>query len=199
MCCLIVSKDGKKITEQEFYTSIDNNPDGVGIVHSNGTTFAMKKFLSEDLAFDYLMEEIPEGHRYIVHFRNASAGTVSLDNVHPFPVGNDTYMFHNGTLYAPELLHDIHSDTKMLARLLKKNNQPVIGNSVLGTLLSGFANPSKLAFFRKDGAYRIINFHLGIWEESRGIWFSNNGFREKNFYGKSKYQYSKGWAGGWTV
>ena len=106
-------------------------------------------------------------------------------------------MFHNGTLYATELVHDTHSDTKMLAIMLKKFKQPIFGNPIMANLLAGYVNPSKLCFFRKDGAYRIINFHLGVHEASRSIWFSNNGYREKNFYGKSKYQYSKGWAGSW--
>lgn len=199
MCCLIVSKDGKMITEKEFFTAVDNNPDGIGIAHSDGTTFGNKKFLSEDLAWEYFTDHMPTGHRYVIHFRNASAGTVSLDNVHPFPVGDDTFMFHNGTLYAPELCHDSHSDTKMLAIMLKKYKQPIIGNHILINLLSGYADPSKLVFFKKTGAYQIINFHLGIWEEARNIWFSNNGYREKNFYGKPKFQNGKGWNGGWAI
>lgn len=198
MCCLIVSKDGSTITEREFFTAVSNNPDGIGIVYSNGEDYKMKKFLDEELAYEYYLN-IPVGYRYALHFRNASLGEVTIDNVHPFNVGNDTVMFHNGTIYADELYHATKSDTRMLASMLQKYKQPIIGNTILVNLLSKYANPSKLVFFRKDGAYQIVNWHLGVYEKARDIWFSNNGYREKDFYGKKTNIYSPGFAGGWVV
>jgi predicted glutamine amidotransferase len=100
MCIIIHQRKGKRnVTREEFNTSWSNNPDGFGIMyHAYGSVLTGKALNIQD-AWDLYQEALERGGTdtdYVLHFRMATHGEVTLSNCHPFPCGNGKYLVHNG-------------------------------------------------------------------------------------------------------
>lgn len=109
--CIAIIKEGKNIISRDTLKKCSTiNPDGLGIFWLD--TGEIQKFRSKD--FQLLETKRP----FVAHFRLASVGDVRDENIHPFRIKGDEYLFQNGTNY--NLGDVVKTDTEHLAELLRK-------------------------------------------------------------------------------
>lgn len=191
MCWLVVKPANKQIPLEYVDTAQELNSDGYGLAwFDSNTELQVFKTLDYDEFKAKLAALTP--YDAVVHLRAASVGSVTLDNVHPFPIPTGV-MFHNGTIsslrpvknYAsgkwdytlnkwvdsPDSNCSDESDTLALANLISKctyshlsDIMPLIQHTVTTT-------SNKLVFAETDGQITIVNKSLG--NEEDGIWYSN--------------------------
>lgn len=109
MCLIYHSNEPLEEFEFNYYSIC--NPDGIGIYNYDKNkiykfnNLSYKKYLS-----------LAKG-KHIIHFRLATHGSKSIDNIHPFKIKNHLYLFHNGVINI-KTINDF-SDTKTLCHVLK--------------------------------------------------------------------------------
>lgn len=128
----------------------------------------------------------------LFHSRWATHGEYGPFNIHPFAVGEETVMAHNGVL--PGQYHPVKGDRRSDTRIFvdrvaanycdNPNGVPSRrGSKALGRLIG---SSNKLVFLSvKSGKpmVRIVNSHLGTSED--GVWYSNTGFmRGSSLWGR---------------
>lgn len=171
--CVIMIKDNDKQPDINLLQNASLlNPDGLGIVwlDTNNITYHD----SDD--FDILYTERP----YIAHFRYATVGEISIENCHPFPIGNTgEYLMQNGTI--KNLGDKSMTDTEHLASMLAEMPR-YLWRDVL--------EMTECRFVITDmHGYDVYNEHL--WHEYDGIWLSKD-----NVIPDFSYD-SYGWTDGW--
>ena len=191
MCWLVVKPANKQIPLEYVDTAQELNSDGYGLAwFDSNTELQVFKTLDYDEFKAKLATLTP--YDTVVHLRAASVGSVTLENVHPFPIPTGV-MFHNGTISSlrpaksysfgkwdytlikwvdsPGTNCNDESDTLALANLISKctynhlsDIMPLIQHTVTTT-------SNKLVFAETDGQITIVNKSLG--NEEDGIWYSN--------------------------
>ena len=142
-----------------------SNPDGVGILLKNGSKIDVLKDVDPWALIDSkdVIKDIKNSDTFVIHFRLATHGTVSLSNVHPFQIGEDSYLVHNGCL---SYLGDDHqSDTYQLADILKELS-PVSRYRLLNTLVQ--SGNGKFLTVSPDS---LVTY--GQFEKYLGVYVSN--------------------------
>lgn len=174
MCIIISKPKGKEIPRKHLENSRDNNKDGVGIMYAVDKKVVIEKWLDKD--YSKFLERLKalKDLNVVVHYRAASVGDVSLDNIHPFWVFEDKLaMCHNGTiLNCKELIREKESDTVAFARLLRDFPDDFLQREGLLLMMKSYiGTSSRIAFMDTNGTVAIMNSRLG--EEVDGIWYSN--------------------------
>ena len=185
MCIIIVGKGTAVPTEDVLEDCVISNPDGFGwaIVarHDDGTNRLITgRSMRDDTAIkEFLAAHSIMGERVlysVFHARIATNGTTTLDNCHPFQVGDDegTVLFHNGIMYECSRKDDPRSDTRIFAEewLPELGGHQVLDRPNTRDLVEGFAVGSKLviASVERDEPL-ILNEGKGQW--IKNLWYSN--------------------------
>lgn len=163
MCLLIVVPHGRLtpldtgiLARAQFV-----NPDGVGIATSRHS----RRWLDIDVPdIARITRTIDEP--YIVHFRYATHGSVTIDNVHPFATV-DGYLAHNGVI--PGYGNRYVSDTREYVNW-RIGAMPVDEIEERADEIKSEIGWSKLAIV---GRGRIVTIGDYIWHN--GIGYSNSG------------------------
>ena len=190
MCVLSFYRPGVMPNRECLENGADSNPHGHGYAIIAGSDVLTGHSMSADAAIEAFIRVRAE-HRdsyALFHSRITTDGATTLDNCHPFIVGDDprTVLAHNGILpkSARPGKTDARSDTRILA-------EELIPRGVFGhlgqrrarrrlaqwTLSEGYGN--KLVILTTDPRYGrnayVINEHLGEWSD--GVWWSNSSYR----------------------
>lgn len=176
MCVIIYKPKDKTIPKTDLEKAFEKNDDGFGIVwKDNENNLHMKKGL---FSKEQCIQEIESLNKFelVVHFRKVSRGDKTDENCHPFYVGNDTWMFHNGTITAIKVPDkDPKSDTILFAEMIRRNNLNIFNesgvNEDIKLLFDRFVSTDRLLFINKNNVVKI-----GNWTEIDGISFSNRSF-----------------------
>jgi hypothetical protein len=120
------TKVTEDIFQQLLYANTLRGDDSTGIIGiERDTTFHIAKDASPAWWFNeqYSKSKISKdmwsfGKAIIGHNRKKTIGVVSDDTAHPFVVGDDFAMVHNGTLYNHKALADTEVDSEALAKVL---------------------------------------------------------------------------------
>jgi len=171
---------GHVIPDEYIETSYFNNPDGLGISYiDNGELKIYKTLKFKHFKKQYKHITKNYGDKpMLVHFRAGTAGSVNLQNAHPFFIKDKEFAFcHNGTIYP--LTGDKNvSDTRRFNELvLKSLPDGFLKLKWLRNMINLFIGTSKLLFLDNKGNYDIIKEEAGIWDN--GIWYSNWYFKQK--------------------
>lgn len=118
MCQMFFKPAGMVITDNLFDSIWAANPDGFGAYNFAGKS--VFKTLDYNAAKQYLADNAQND--LFCHFRFATGGQISLDNVHPFDTGR-YIVFHNGILSGIKPTR-MKSDTAVLAKQL--NGAPLL-------------------------------------------------------------------------
>jgi glutamine amidotransferase len=206
MCNITYLKPGIEVPEDGIANATTWNDDGHGwgIAVDHGQMLT-GHYMQADEALDTFIaarRNYPDTHA-VFHSRLATHGTVTLENVHPFPVGRFAVVAHNGILPGkfqpnPEF-HGERSDTAVLAdfwlagrsqisgvwtRRERKRIARIIGTGNKLCILS--VSP----YLPEPRAY-LINGEQGYWDDKTGAWFSSTSYKSQWTPRKS------GWSGGW--
>lgn len=169
MCQIIYKPVGKAFNFSYLDKAQKYNKDGYGVMwYEDGTA---KKYTTLDYTTFKLVMRALEKKSCVVHLRNTTVGTTSLDNCHPFTIPTG-YMMHNGTIFSLKEYQSKQSDTAKLARILMNTSYTKISDvaPLLQCIIGDTIN--RLVFLEDSGEVTIINEDLGIWDE--GVWYSND-------------------------
>jgi predicted glutamine amidotransferase len=177
MCIAILQKAGSGLIDKDRLKNCwDNNPHGAGFMYANsGRIFCFKSFKFDKFYEAYKNDrEMHPDLTFVLHFRWASAGKISLDNTHPFMINDSSAFCHNGHLakYANDKKI---SDTRLFnSKILAKLPNGWQKNKAIIILLKQYTVGSKFIFLFADGSSLILNQKAGHWLDS--IWYSNYGY-----------------------
>lgn len=172
-----------------------SNPDGFGFAIHAGTAIIK----DHDMDFEKLwvrwseLTKIYNNNASLFHWRISTHGTTSVDNCHPFNVGdsNNVVLGHNGMLPITMPVNDTRSDTKLFAQYVL----PSLGGAVALDNPSVFKNiedwaiGSKLVVLSADPQtefdWYILNEKAGHW--AHDMWWSNSSYKQFQYHSYSGY------------
>ena len=183
MCIAIFKPKNKSIKKKYYKTSFNENPDGAGFLYVENNRITIHKgFFTFSEFWSAYSKLNTVNLPMIIHFRIATHGTIDKENCHPFIVNNELGFAHNGIIDIKTKGNE--SDTSAFnRRILKKiENLPYMLQNSDGVvkLMAKSVGSSKLVFLDVYGEHKIINAHLGTWEN--GSWFSNHSFKPRKKY-----------------
>ena len=206
--CLLTFIPGYVSPDMDRFTiAAQNNPDGFGfcILEKSGFVTAHGMNFSE-VADKFIDARTKHQGPAIFHFRWATHGSETVDNCHPFYLGNDplSMMGHNGILPVAIEKGDDRSDTRVFAQDI----MPAVGGITAlddddyFKRLSEWAKGSKLVFITNndDTKYEwyIINEKDGHWDKD--MWWSNYSYERARYTYSSLSSYNNygyGWRNSW--
>lgn len=151
--CLILRGTAAKILRLDIEYAEKLNPDGWGISDTrNRRTFSFNtnRTLRETLERGFELEI------YTVHFRMATHGVIDVNNAHPFDIGNDLLLFHNGIAHGFTRGPRTCSDTANLAKFLRNKPWRVIHKTLSSETTSRFM-VTRGASVRKFGKWNKVD------------------------------------------
>jgi hypothetical protein len=175
MCIAILNQSGI-ISESIIRTCANNNPDGMGMAWIENGSIRTFKSMKEVEKLISLYQSIRADNEFpiMLHFRIGTHGKKDISNVHPFHIGDNMVMCHNGIVDTP-ILHPDKSDTFHLSLFLSKLRtieNLIDVNSIEFLFTETFCGDySKLIFLDNDGRFSIANEDLGHWIGE--TWYSN--------------------------
>jgi predicted glutamine amidotransferase len=117
MCVILHRQADTIVDEKDIIEAYEYNPDGCGLMYkANGKIVAQKGLWT----LDYLLDKLHslENIEYALHLRIMTVGNINQQNCHPFKVGKNIYMMHNGTFKISQTNKDM-SDTWHVAKFLQ--------------------------------------------------------------------------------
>ena len=194
--CLLTFMPGDVMPDMSrFKEAAVNNPDGFGfaILEKKGFIKAHSMNFNE-LANQFVDARDKHKGPAIFHFRWATHGSETVDNCHPFLLGEDptSVVGHNGILNVKIPTNDKRSDTKIFA----EDIMPAVGgitsldDEKYFTTMEKWAGGNKLVFLthNDDAKYSwyILNSHLGDWDKD--MWWSNTSYNKYTYVLPKVYQ-----------
>lgn len=183
MCMLCVIPPHTIPSREKLEASALNNPHGFGfaIVVPEDMRIISERTMDPDEAINRFLElrgKYSTGYA-MWHARLATHGTMTVDNCHPFKVGESghTYLAHNGVLPIEDP-KDIRSDTRVFAEdiLAEIGGAPALDNPAIFEMIENFTSGSKVCVLTVDprAEYQCYLIHEEKgWREDNGIWWSN--------------------------
>lgn len=162
MCCIVDKPKGKTLSNRSIKLLWECNSDGVGIVLPQTKPEMIKGIMSLDDLYKVL--KIVDKFHCLIHFRMATHGSVTPENTHPFPMGKNRFLMHNGILTQYGSSGDKgKSDSAHLADDLAPLPSDAI-RRILNTITGKFAfidqgNVSLHGFFDEHAGKRFSNMH----------------------------------------
>lgn len=206
MCLLTFIPDYVSPDLERFAIAAKNNPDGFGfsILEKDGFLTGHGMNFSE-VANKFIDLRTKHQGPAIFHFRWATHGSETVENCHPFYLGQDptSMMGHNGILPVKIQAGDDRSDTRVFAQDI----MPAVGGITAlddddyYKRLSAWATGSKLVFLTNNEDTKhdwyIINEKDGHWDKD--MWWSNHSYEQRTYSYSSYSSYGYGYGGGWHM
>ena len=182
MCIAITKPAGVKPDYKAYQNGYDRNPDGWGfavpdrhkksvIIRKNTTSF--KDFWKQFKPF--------RDRPALVHFRIKTHGVIEKRNCHPFRVGSDLAMIHNGQLDIECNEMKDKSDTwhfvKQVLRPMYDDSPLFPWNVGCQFIAEQYIDYNKCAFLHADGDFAWWNKEAG-YEVKDGHWYSNKTYED---------------------
>lgn len=178
--CLLITGQAKTIRNVFLNTQgliddvYNNNPDGVGVMYSDGRKLSVSKFLPKNAdEVRQFITSLPNDDRSMaLHFRMKTHGLIDMENCHPYQVNSDTWLAHNGVLHTGNAADPDKSDTwHFINDYLSTVPTDTLHNPQFLRLVGEFINNNRFAIMSADGRLSVVNRQQGI--EVAGVWFSN--------------------------
>jgi hypothetical protein len=182
MCIAITKPAGVKPDYQAYKNGYERNPDGWGfsVPDKHGNSVIIRKDTSS--FNDFWKQFKPFRHRpALIHFRIKTHGVVEKRNCHPFRVGPDLAMIHNGQLDIACTEMTDKSDTwhfvKQVLRPMYEDSHLFPWNAGCQFIAEQYIDYNKCAFLHADGDFAWWNKEAGV-KAKDGHWYSNTTYEE---------------------
>lgn len=156
----------------------DKNSDGFGFMYSTTHKGQNKLKVVKQLprsAADVrkMFEALPNDDRMVAgHARMRTHGDINLDNCHPYPINDASWLMHNGILHTGNKKDTSKSDTwHFIEEFLKEAQPDTLHDPAMVKLLGEFIDNNRFAIMSADGRLSVVNKYQGL--EHAGVWFSN--------------------------
>ena len=168
------------------------NPDGWGVMYADGGDIFVERGMDKK---GYIEAVNRLSNRDLaIHTRiSTCAGTINLDNTHPFKVTRGLYLMHNGIL-SIDRPNKLMSDTWHFAQWLRPiiaANRNMLGKPKFQTFLEDkIGTNNKMVLMNGEGKVVILNEGQGSWY--KGLWLSNRHslYTPRCFSGKGRHNRS---------
>lgn len=175
MCVIAYVPKEKNVSDGDLEKCYEKNSDSIGYMFAHGGKIHIRKFLDFDLFLDsYKKEKEKYVADFALHFRIKTSGKIDLENCHPFLVGSQFALMHNGVISG--IGNDTKSDTNIFATeilgpLIEKYSG-LLEEPVFRTIVGSAIGPyNKLVLMKNDGSAYIVHEKQGDWID--GVWYSN--------------------------
>jgi predicted glutamine amidotransferase len=184
MCIIAVTEHPNLLSREIFENCWDNNNQGAGFAYVANKQIKVIKELTSFKRFWRLFQKhreiaIEEESPMLIHFRIASHGSVSINNIHPFFVNKNLVMAHNGILPIKE--DGKKSDTRTFCdQVLKQLPSGFEKVNAYTFLIEGWMGKgSKIAFLNTKK--EVVFLNESAWENEPKLKtkFSNRSFSYK--------------------
>lgn len=179
MCVAIVAKAGFTPERKVLKYCFDKNNDGCGYAFAKDGKVCVRRFLIQGFnkfwrSFQKDRQSLNQNDSILIHFRKKSAGDISIDNCHPFLIG-DAAAIHNGTLGGKWGDHEKSDTRHFCEEILSQLPEGFYHNSTLMSMLASYIKPSKMALLDFSGAVFILN--ADKWVEDGKNLYSNSDYK----------------------
>lgn len=179
MCIAIVKPAKVEIATERLEICFHNNPDGAGIAYYDdyGKLKIQKGFFKFN-KFLRAYNKVKENRKMLIHFRIKTVGDKNAANCHPFNIGGNSALVHNGTITSIKVEKE-RSDSSTLSSWLSELNQKHPGfalETATLQILESLIKPSRVAIMTP---MRFILLNKEAWKEDEGCFYSNDGFKAK--------------------
>ena len=166
MCQIIVKEPNHTIPINVLRNAFDNNPDGLGILSViDGKIHVVHSLASWNECLESIEAIMP--YKAIIHFRYGTSGGITKDNLHPFKLPNDWWLFHNGILDCVDYtqLKNGMNDTQLFIRthlneIMKHDSYNII--EYLDQLGMMIGEQNRMILVSDVGEFYYINRHTFV-------------------------------------
>jgi predicted glutamine amidotransferase len=185
--CIAILNQNHELSLETIGNSWHNNPQGGGLLFVNKKTNQLQSFKTFELRQFYKayleLLDVAKDNTMILHFRIATQGVKSLDNLHPFI--NDVSglgFVHNGIISQHCDRSSQKSDTALFNDVVvsKLTSDFVYDEDLQNRMTKYVGKWNKLIFMNDDADVTIINENQGEWVNDQ--WFSNDSWCTSNRY-----------------
>jgi predicted glutamine amidotransferase len=171
MCLAIYKPENAQVSRATLKKGSVSNSDGMGIVVATESAMIRYRTLKD---FDRFYQFYKEYEKYpmMIHFRWATVGRVSEENIHPFRIKDNLFMCHNGGFY--NFGNNEVSDTRAVAEELGKikDIEKCLRNKDVLDKADAIIGYQKVIMMDMKDFY-IFNENSGVWKDD--VWYSNSG------------------------
>lgn len=171
--CIAILNTIEPIKNEYIKNSWDNNEQGGGLLWTqDGALHSFKTYQYKTFLKKYKEIRKQTSGKIVLHFRIATSGFKSMDNLHPFLVNENLGFVHNGVLSG--LGNKDFSDTYQFNEMLKSLPIDFLNNPTILAFIEKYITSSKLIFLDSLDNATIVNEKLGHWIGSD--WYSNDSY-----------------------
>jgi glutamine amidotransferase len=177
MCVAIYIPAGATVAENILRGVFRRNDDGVGVAWSDGSKLDIWRTMNDINGVVSLVASLRD-YPVLVHFRYATHGTVTMDNVHPFWLDERrrAVVAHNGVIQIG--IANNESDTRSFVRnVLGQMKDGWWNNPTTVSQIEKLTNGSRVVIMEDDGRPHFLNKLAGE-TSADNVWFSNSQWKE---------------------
>ena len=209
MCIIIFKPKGIELPDESLLKRcFNNNVDGAGIAIQRDSKITIKKSMKWKKFNRFQKQNALITDNIIYHFRIATHGNITTENVHPFIITRDkkemncdfietrkSVLAHNGIITNLASKAETKSDSKILALLLADSDiNKILFTNGIQDLIKGVIDNDRLIIMDNNGQY----FLLGEFNKHKGIFYSNLSWKWKtinqNYYWEEEDYYNREYA-----
>jgi predicted glutamine amidotransferase len=193
MCIAIYKPHDKSLFRRTLKECWRCNDDGAGFMWADGEKLYVKKgfytFRKFYKAYRACEREYPDCD-FVLHFRIATSGDMSVANVHPHIVNENVAFVHNGILSEYSHAYHTFSDTYLFNRnILQAYPDKFMNLDIIMDVLDQYCKDelSKMIFMNNTGETMILNEMAGVWDF--GCWFSGMSYKTYRYVATKEQDY----------
>lgn len=172
MCLIVHKPPGRTVPLALMLESFDNNPDGLGWMHSGHAVEKMHAPRARDVKdLTRALNGRLRDTEVAVHFRWRTHGDIDTRNTHPYALARGGWLMHNGMLSAGSWFDPALSDTWHYVNFDLEHADAVATDPVWRETAGRIGPGNKFLVMGPDGAMHVVNRGSGI--AYQGLWLSN--------------------------